>query len=153
MMKKSNWPPIKHSTYISIKPSVVFETLTTSKGWDSWFTQGTTIDAKKGGFIKLRWKNFGAGRFTLEDGGAILEFKKNRKLRFQWFPSSSPSVVEINLKPLGAGTFVELVEKGCASKIGDLKTLIGCATGWGEALTLLKFYLEYGVKYGSVPKG
>jgi hypothetical protein len=29
--------------------------------------------------------------------------------------------------------------------------LIGCATGWGEALTLLKFYLEHGLTYGAVP--
>ena len=26
-----------------------------------------------------------------------------------------------------------------------------CATGWGEALALLKFYLEHGVVYGEVP--
>ena len=26
-----------------------------------------------------------------------------------------------------------------------------CAAGWGEALTLLKFYLEHGVTYGEVP--
>jgi hypothetical protein len=25
--------------------------------------------------------------------------------------------------------------------------MISCATGWGEALTLLKFHLEHGLRY------
>ena len=33
----------------------------------------------------------------------------------------------------------------------DVEAALGCAAGWGEALTLLKFYLESGTKYGEVP--
>ncbi len=32
-----------------------------------------------------------------------------------------------------------------------MEALLSYACGWGEALTLLKFYLEYGITYGDVP--
>jgi len=152
-MSKIKVPDIEHSTYINVSPDRVYESVTTGKGWDGWFTQGTTVDPKPGGEIRLQWRNFGAGRWTMEDGGPVLEAKPNREFSFQWFPAGHSTTVTLTLDSLGSGTFVKLVEKGYALNEEDLAILVGCAVGWGEALTLLKFYLERGLTYGEVPSG
>ncbi len=51
---------------------------------------------------------------------------------------------------MGEGTLVELVETGYI--LDDVNDLVGCAVGWGEAMTLLKFYLEKNITYGIVPE-
>ena len=55
----------------------------------------------------------------------------------------------ISLEKLGTGTLVRLEEFGYL--MDDLEISLGCAAGWGEALTLLKFFLEGGHVYGEVP--
>jgi uncharacterized protein YndB with AHSA1/START domain len=145
-------PAIEHCAYIAKSPEVVFATLTTAAGWDSWFTNGTTLDARIGGLITLRWNDFGAGHYTTEDGGPIVEIEPNRRFAFQWSPGARPTTVDFTLRPLGEGTFLRLRERGYMSDEDELEVLVGCATGWGEAVTLLKFYLEYGITYGRVPQ-
>ena len=142
-------PPIAYSTYIAVPPARVYETLSTGAGWDAWFTQGTEVDPRPGGHICLRWVNFAAGHWTLEDGGQVLEAEPDRKLSFRWTPIPSSTTVTFTLEPLGPGTLVKLVETGYGPE--DLEALTTCSLGWGEALTLLKFYLEHGVTYGPVP--
>lgn len=142
-------PAIEHSVYINASPDEVYDTLTTGVGWDAWFTNGTTVDPRQGGEIRLRWKNFGAGHITTEDGGTVLEAVTNQKFVFQWSPSNHPTTVSMTLVPRGEGTLLTVRETGY--ELNDLKAFMNCATGWGEALTLLKFYLEYGLTYGSVP--
>ena len=148
-MVESLVPTVEHVTYIDAPIERVYETLTTADGWDSWFTDGTTLDVVPGGEIHFRWVNFGADRVTVEDGGPVLEIEKNRKFVFQWHPSKTATTVSIKLEKLGAGTRVRLREFGYSTD--DVETAMGCAAGWGEALTLLKFWLESGVKYGDVP--
>jgi hypothetical protein len=68
---------------------------------------------------------------------------------FQW-RSDDPSyvtTVEIDLVQVTDGTVVRLREHGCRATPGGLKALVSCATRWGEALTLVKFYLEHGIRY------
>jgi hypothetical protein len=43
------------------------------------------------------------------------------------------------------GTLVQLDEIGYVNTEHDIVACIDCAIGWGEALTLLKIYLEYGI--------
>ena len=145
-------PNIEHAVFIEAPIEKVWQTLTTSEGWNSWFTDGTEIDLKEGGYIKLRWKNFGIGHYTTEDGGTILKVIPNIKFIFQWSPASSPTTVAFNLEQLGSGTKVLLTETGYPESEKDLQVCIGCAVGWGEALTLLKFFLEHGITYGKVPE-
>lgn len=57
------------------------------------------------------------------------------------------STVTFTLEPYKDGTLVVLNETGFTDSEEDLKACIGCAVGWGEALTLLKIYLEYGIVY------
>lgn len=144
-------PDIEHATYIEASPQKVYETLTTGQGWDAWFTHGAVVESQPGGEIKLRWENFGAERVTMEDGGPVLEVEPNRKLIFQWSPGVHRTTVRITLESLGNGTLVKLVESGYSLEDDDLECLVRCASGWGEALTLLKFYLEQGIVYQEVP--
>jgi uncharacterized protein YndB with AHSA1/START domain len=55
---------IEHSTYINAPVEKVYKVLTSEKGWDSWFTNGTGIDLKIGGYIKLKWSEFGPYNIT-----------------------------------------------------------------------------------------
>ena len=148
-MGKFAAPTIEHVTYINAPIEEVYRTLTTAEGWDSWFTDGTMLDAVPGGQIRLRWVNFGTERITAEDGGPVLEVETNRRFVFQWQPGTSATTVAFDLDRLGTGTRVRVRESGYS--MDDVETAIGCAAGWGEALTLLKFWLERGVIYGEVP--
>ena len=148
-MAESAAPPVEHVTYIDAPIDKVYETLTTAEGWDSWFTDGTTLDAVPGGKIRLRWIDFGAERMTTEDGGPVLEVESNRRFVFQWHPGKAATTVSFELGKRGTGTLVRLQESGYS--MDDVETAIGCAAGWGEALTMLKFWLERGVTHSDVP--
>jgi uncharacterized protein YndB with AHSA1/START domain len=143
---------IQHRTFINATPDRVYETLTTGEGWDAWFTQGTTIDARPGGSIHFRFKDFGPDHISLEDGGAILVMVAGEKFVYQWTPGETTTTISFTLMKLGEGTLVSIVESGYQRSEQDLKAFGDCAVGWGEALTLLKFYLEHGITYGTVPR-
>jgi len=67
-------PPIDHSVFIRVPPERVYETLTTAKGWDAWFTKGMSLDLRIGGEIIFRWDHWGPHHVTTADPGKILEF-------------------------------------------------------------------------------
>ncbi len=144
-------PAIKHTTYIRTPPEKIYDALTTGAGWDAWFTQGTEVDARPGGSMTLRWMDFGADRYKGEAGGPVLEAERPRRFVFQWTPGDSTTTIEFELEPLGPGTLLRVTESGHAMTQRDLEALVECAAGWGEALTLLKMYFEYGLTYSCVP--
>jgi uncharacterized protein YndB with AHSA1/START domain len=145
-------PPISYNIYIAASPDRVYRMLTTAEGWDAWFTQGMEIDPRPGGSILFRWKKFKVDRYTGESGGPVLETDPGRRFVFQWTPGDSTTTIEFDLERLGPGTVVHVKESGHTTSERDLQQLVECASGWGEALTLLKMYLEHGVTYGRVPE-
>jgi uncharacterized protein YndB with AHSA1/START domain len=145
-------PPIVHSAYLNVPRERVYAALTTSSGWDAWFTRGAQVDPTQGGRIILRWRNFGPDHMTVEDSGVVTEVVPGQRFAFQWRVGDSATTVAFDITERGGGTVVRVSETGYTQSDGDLKALIGCATGWAEALTLLKFYLEHGVVYGEVPR-
>ncbi|MDQ0270160.1 SRPBCC family protein [Cytobacillus purgationiresistens] len=88
------------------------------------------------GEIRLRWANFGDANVIIEDGGKIIESVPNETFVFQWSPGEGTSTVTFHLEPYKAGTLVKLEETGYSNTNNDIVACIGCATGWGEALTL-----------------
>jgi len=80
----------------------------------------------------LYWKQIGP--IGLFSGG-------NRKI------NSFTTTVEIDFAKIEEGTAVRLIEYGYEDSPEGVKNLIERASGWGQALTLLKFYVEYGLKY------
>jgi uncharacterized protein YndB with AHSA1/START domain len=151
-MGRMDLPPIQYATYIGAPPEVVYATLTTAVGWDAWFTQGTEVDARPGGSIRFQWVDLGVDRSTGEDGGPVFEAVPPRRFVFQWTPGDTPTTVAFDLEPRGSGTVVRVSETGHTTSERDLEALAECAAGWGEALTLLKMYLEHGITYGPVPE-
>jgi uncharacterized protein YndB with AHSA1/START domain len=144
-------PPIRYTTYVDAPPQTVYDTLTTASGWDAWFTQGASVDARPGGFIQFRWADFGGDGVTAEDGGEVLEATPPQRFVFQWTPGESTTTVEFDLEARGQGTYLRVTESGHSWSQRDLEALVECAGGWGEALTLLKVYLEHGITCGPVP--
>jgi len=145
-------PPIIQRIYIAEKPSKVFETLTTADGWNAWFTQETTIDLCLGGNVTLRWRDWGVDHDTFEDGGEITSLEPDKHFSFRWHQTGTPTTVSFNLEELGDGTKLTVTDDGYGASEKDLSICLGCATGWGEAMMMLKVYLEHGIVYGDVPK-
>ncbi|MFD0587319.1 SRPBCC domain-containing protein [Paenibacillus sp. GCM10027627] len=143
---------IYHRSFIKASPAKVYETIATGEGWDAWFTQGTSVDARPGGRIHFRFKDFGPDHITLEDGGTVLEAIPEARFVYQWTPGDTTTTISFVLTKIGEGTLVSVEESGYKGTAADLKAFADCAVGWGEALTLLKFYLEHGVTYGPVPR-
>ena len=45
------------------------------------------------------------------------------------------------------GAIIRLREYGYEDTPSGRRGILECAAGWGEALTLLKFYVEHGITY------
>ncbi|MFC0190159.1 SRPBCC domain-containing protein [Fictibacillus aquaticus] len=142
-------PVIHQKTYIKADKEFVYRTLTTAEGWNAWFTDDTSVELNGDGTgeIRLRWTNFGSEKKTIEDGGMILEAVPGKSFVFQWAPGESVTTISIQLESYKEGTRVMLTETGYSNSERDLAACIDCAAGWGEALTLLKIYLEHGIVY------
>jgi uncharacterized protein YndB with AHSA1/START domain len=145
-------PPISYSTFIDAPQDRVYTELTTGEGWDHWFTTKARIDARPGGTYSFIWKNFGGDRETLELTGPVLEAEPNKAFSFRWGSGEGMTTVKFTLEPMGGGTLLRVTESGYSYSERDVTSCLNCACGWGEALTLLKFYLEHGVTYGEVPE-
>jgi uncharacterized protein YndB with AHSA1/START domain len=137
-------PVISHCTFIAAAPETVYDALATAEGLNGWFTTGTEADPREGGRIVFRWHGFGVNRVDMEDHGPVLAAERGRRFTFQWHPAgpARPTTVDIRLAPWGQGTRVELRESGYGPSDEELSACLGCAVGWGEALTLLKYRLE-----------
>jgi uncharacterized protein YndB with AHSA1/START domain len=140
---------ISYATLVRASPEKVYDGIATAEGLDGWFTTGATVDARPGGEIRFRWKDWGPDRVTLEDGGPVLEAARPKRFVFQWSPDdpSYSTTVSIDFEPVEAGTVIRLTESGYHDTPGGRRKMLDCAGGWGEALTLWKFYVEHGIRY------
>lgn len=140
---------IRCGVLIRAAPERVYDAVATAEGLDGWFTCGATVDARPGGKIRFRWKDFGVDRITGEDGGPVLEARRPNRFVFRWHPdnSSYSTTVEISIEPAEGGSVVRLREHGYQDTPSGLRAMLDCATGWGEALALLKVHAEHGVRY------
>jgi uncharacterized protein YndB with AHSA1/START domain len=92
---------------------------------------------------------WGPDRFTGEDSGPVLEAHHPERFVFQWYPDSPAysTTVEVNFEPADGGTVVRLREYGYHDTPSGHRACLDCAAGWGEAMTLLKFYVEHNLRY------
>ncbi|MBA7581693.1 hypothetical protein ES708_23601 [subsurface metagenome] len=143
--------PIEQRTLIRAPIEKVYRLLTTAEGLDAWFTNGSKVDLKVGGEIHLRWteERTSTTKGIEEDGGPILEVDSPNRFVFQWHPDNKDyaTKVEINLYDKNGSTLVYLMESGFLDTLTGRKAYMGCATGWGEALTMLKYYAEHNILY------
>ena len=137
------------STLIRAPRERVFEALTTADGWNAWFTKGSEIDLRVGGILKLRWVNWGPDQVTAEADCPITVIEPPERFAFTWTPfdKNVPTEVTFELAEHQDGTVIELTETGYVNSPQSLRSFMDCSAGWGEALTLLKMWLEHGVVY------
>ncbi len=140
---------IRHAVLIRAPAERVYDALTTAEGMDGWFTTGASIDARAGGAIVFRWREWGPDRYTGEDGGRVIEATRPSRFVFEWRPDRGgpPTTVDVSIEQRDDGTVVRLREHGYQNTPDGRERLLDCAAGWGEALTLLKFYAEHGISY------
>jgi uncharacterized protein YndB with AHSA1/START domain len=140
-------PEIGHRILIRKDRDDIYRVLSTAEGWNSWFTDETFLNMKPDGTgnIRMKWNSYGPEKLVLEDGGEILHAEPGRRFTFQWTPGDSTTTVAFTLEPADEGTLVSVLETGYSSSRKDLQACVNCAAGWGEALVLLKFYLEHGL--------
>lgn len=143
---------ISTRTFIKATPEKVYQTITSAEGWDAFFTTGFQIDLQPGGKLYFRWKDWGPNFYTTEVEGEVIECRCPDFFKFKW-GTKMPSTVEFSLTAEFGGTVVRLLEYGYPDSSEGLKNMLECASGWGEALALLKFYLEHGVIYTQPRKG
>jgi uncharacterized protein YndB with AHSA1/START domain len=139
--------PITHRTVIAAPAERVYDAFATADGLDGWFTSGAEVDARPGGMIKFRWRDWGPQRLTCEDGGAVLAAHRPSHFIFQWQPGGPgfTTTVELTFERVAVGTIVSVRETGYPDTPDGRRALLDCAAGWGEALTLCRFFLERGV--------
>lgn len=140
---------IRHAVLVRAPPEKIWQALTTAEGLDGWFTTGAEVDPGPGGSIRFRWRDWGPEKITTEDGGPVLEADPPRRFVFGWHEDldGDGTRVEFTLKEVDEGTIVRVIDEGYPDSLEGLELFMDCAAGWGEALTLLKFYVEHGVSY------
>ena len=102
---------IRQETFIKASPEKVYDTITTGEGWNAFFTSETEIDARPGGKITFRWKDWGPNFYTTSAGGPVLKADRPNKFSFRW-GTECPSVVSFELTKRYGGTVVKLTEMG-----------------------------------------
>lgn len=139
---------VRHAVLVHASREDAWRALATGPGLDEWFTSGAEVDARPGGRIDFRWRDWGVDRYTGEDSGPVLDAAPPARLVFQWHPGGPKyaTTVTLTLEAGPRGTVIRVVERGFPDTAAGLRTLIGNATGWGEALALLKCRLEHGVR-------
>jgi uncharacterized protein YndB with AHSA1/START domain len=132
----------KQSVFIRAPRERVYAAFATADGLDGWFTRGSRVDARPGGALLFRWVDWGAERSINADvPGRVIEAKRPERFVFEWGEPGSQSTVEIVFEERDGGTIVRLREYG----FKRIEGVIENAGGWGEALTLAKFWVEHGI--------
>ncbi|MCH9032665.1 MAG: SRPBCC domain-containing protein [candidate division Zixibacteria bacterium] len=138
---------IKQRTFIAAPPDKVYDTITSAQEWDKFFTTEMELEPHAGGKCIFSWKDWGPDKYTLTVPGKVVEAKKPNLFVFMWGAEGSATTIRIELKAHSNGTIVTLTEDGYMDTPGGRAMMLECASGWGEAMTLLKFYIERGVVY------
>lgn len=146
---------IRCKTYVHAPPRCVWQAVATAKGLDGWFTDGAQANVRPCGHIHFRWRDWGPDRVNTDAYCPVLEAQRPSRLVFQWSPvADAPdhaTTIEMDLEGRGRGTVVHLTDRGYPLTPAGLRAYNECAVGWGEALTLLKFFVEHGLRYEAPP--
>jgi uncharacterized protein YndB with AHSA1/START domain len=148
-MRRIRDEKVNFRTLVRTNPERVYDALATGRGLDEWFTTGATVDARPGGVMHFRWQGWGLDHYTGDNLGPVLEARRPERFVFQWKADSGSydTTVEINFEKVGEGTIVHLIETGYEDTSEGMQDLLNRVSGWAQVLTLMKFYLEHGVKY------
>jgi uncharacterized protein YndB with AHSA1/START domain len=140
---------IMQRTFIAASPDRVFDTITDARKWDEFFTTGMELDPRPGGVCSFSWKDWGPDKYTLKAPGKVIDSRRPSLFVFQWGQEGKETTIRMELSAMDGGTVIALTEDGYEDTLEGRAMILECASGWGEALTLLKFYIEHGIVYES----
>lgn len=138
--------PISAKVLIKAAIQEVFDHIATADGLDKWFTSGSVIEEKVNGDMEFKWVDWGPDKVNTSSKCRVVWHERPNRFIFEWW-LDHPTTVEIKLTETAHGTLLEVEEKGYEYSDEGVKRCLDCATGWGEAITLLKVYLEHGISY------
>jgi uncharacterized protein YndB with AHSA1/START domain len=116
---------------IQARPQTVFTFFTDNERWASWWGAGSTIEARPGGRMFIRYPN------GIEVSGEVVEVVPTERIVFTYgFESGQPvapggSRVTIRLEPAGLGTRLHLVHEFAEAAVRDEHV-----QGWRYQLSL-----------------
>lgn len=136
-------------TFVRAEPQVVYAAFASAEGHDSWWTDGATLEPWPGGALRLPWDSWEPERAAAEMAGIVTEARPGERFCFRWNAGepAQPVSVELTFAAHRGGTAVRLVEYGYPDTPQGQANARRSAAGWGEALTLAKFYVEHGIRY------
>ena len=143
---------IRQRTFIADSIEKVYDTITNARKWDEFFTTGMVLEPRPGGDCIFSWKDWGPDEYTLKAPGRVVDLKRPSLFVFQWGQEGKETTIRIELSATEGGTVVTLTEDGYKNTPEGRAMMVECASGWGEALTLLKFFMEHGIVYNSAVK-
>jgi uncharacterized protein YndB with AHSA1/START domain len=138
---------VRFDTIVRADPKTVFDAIATAEGLDGWFTSGTTLEAKPGGALVFRWKDWGVEKFTGEMAGDVVVAHRPDRFVFRWPVDLGGymTTVIIDIETHAEGSVVRLVEGEYEDGEVGTQDMLNRASGWAQALTLMKFWVEHGV--------
>ncbi len=107
------------------------------------------LEPKVGGKCCFNWKDWGPDRYTNNSDGKVVAFEPHTLLAFEWYAAGreNPTTIRFNLEPTSGGTALTIEESGYLDTDEARAGILSCASGWGEAATLLEFLIEHGIIY------
>ena len=135
------------ATFVRAPRERVYDALTQAEHLDAWFTTGAEVDARPGGTMRWRWVGWGPDRVTEEDWGPVLEATRPERYVFRWQEQLVGRRSRSTSPTTPTERSIRLREHGYPDTPAGWAGFSDCSTGWGEALTLLKFYVEHGLRY------
>jgi len=82
----------------------------------------------------------------LKTGATIHTWIPDQSFGFDWGRGQNKTRVTFEIEADEIGSQITVTETGHTKDPKDMQALVTCACGWGEALTLLKMYLEHGIQ-------
>jgi uncharacterized protein YndB with AHSA1/START domain len=133
----------KHKAFIRASREKVYDAFATTEGINAWFTEGGRVDARPGGTMTFRFVDWGPDKINAEFSGRVVEARRPERFVFQWGieKPEEATTVELTFEENDGGTIVTVREYGFAR----IDQALGNAGGWGEALTLARFWVEHGI--------
>jgi uncharacterized protein YndB with AHSA1/START domain len=122
---------LERAIHIEAPVDTVFRYFTDSARWAAWWGQGSSIDARPGGTVKIVHPN------GVEAGGEVVDIEEGAHIAFTFgYASGQPmaigaSVVTIRVRAQGKGTEVNLTHVFAAEAERDLHV-----QGWRYQLSL-----------------
>lgn len=110
---------LERTIHIHARPDTVFRFFTDSERWAAWWGPGSTIDARVGGALSIRYPN------GIEAGGEVLELEPPSRIAFSYgYASGEPigvgaSKVVIRLQSHATGTELSLTHELPTEELRD----------------------------------